>query len=124
MTLRCVSLRRHFITLLELLIVIAILALVSGVIGVNIKKALLDQRFRMEVGMILDELRLAQDLMLILSTDVHVKFSQDKEKKGIKYWLELETELPERLKKQILQKKDPVKMTRLRKNPMLGFGPV
>lgn len=84
--------RRHY-TILELLIVMAILIMIAGVVGYNIQGAIKDQRFRNEVKLIVDELRLAQDLMIILSTDVHVKFEIDPTGKGIKYWLETEEKL-------------------------------
>jgi type II secretory pathway pseudopilin PulG len=83
--------RRLHVTLLEILIVIAVLALISGALVYNINNAVIDQRFRTEVGRVVDTLRLAQDLMLIHETDVHVKFAH--EKGGIKYWLEMETAL-------------------------------
>lgn len=86
-------LRKAYVTLLELLIVIAVLALIGGALVYNIGNAVIDQRFRTEVGRVVDILRLAQDLMLILGTDVHVKFAQDEAKGGIHYWIEMETAL-------------------------------
>ena len=80
--------RRHYFTLIELLIVISILSIMASVVGFNVYRAFQDQRFRTEVGLIVDELRLAQDLMLILDTDVHVKFAPAET--GIKYWIEVE----------------------------------
>lgn len=106
-----VSLRRLPITLLELMIVMAILALVAGIVAVSINKALVDQRFRTEVSMIVDELRLAQDLMLILGADVHVKFAEEGSK-GIKYWIELETSLPDHINREILRKHHKLKTIR------------
>lgn len=78
-------------TLIETIIVIALIALVSGVIAVNIGKAFQQQRFRSEVAMVVETLRLAQDLMLILQVDVHVIFTQND--KGIVFWLETESPL-------------------------------
>lgn len=103
------TVRRLPVTLLELLIVIGILALVSGAVAISINKALVDQRFRTEVSLIVDELRLAQDLMLILGTDVHVKFAVDKDKQGIDYWLELETLLPDNLQREIMRRKNQLR---------------
>jgi len=105
------AVRRLPITLLELLIVIAILAMVAGIVAVSINKALVDQRFRTEVSMVVDELRLAQDLMLILGADVHVKFTEDKEN-FIKYWIELETSLPEHISREVLRKQRKLKTIR------------
>jgi len=99
------NIRRLPITLLEVIIVIAILSLASGIVAVSINKALVEQRFRTEVEKIVDEMRLAQDLMLILGTDVHVHFAEHKSGKGIVYWLDLETTLPENLKYEILREK-------------------
>lgn len=103
--------RRH-VTLLEILIVMAILALVGGLVSIGINRALADQRFRTEVSLIVDQLRLAQDLMLVLGTDVHVKFAEDKDKSGIKYWLELETELPNEIEREVLRKHSNLKTIR------------
>lgn len=103
--------RRH-ITLLELLIVIAILALAGGAVAIGVRKALDDQHFRSEVGLIVNELRLAQDLMLILGTDVHVKFAQDKDGLGNKFWLELETRLPPEIEREVLREHGNLKMVR------------
>lgn len=96
------------ITLLELLLVIAILAMVSGIVVVSINKALVDQRFRTEVDLIVNEMRLAQDLMLILGTDVHLNFSEDESGSGIKYWISLETSLPKNVQKEVLRKRKPL----------------
>lgn len=82
--------KRHF-TIIEMIIVITIIALVSGVIGINIRKAYQQQQFRSEVAMVVETLRLAQDLMLILQDDVHVIFTQND--KGIVFWLETRSPL-------------------------------
>lgn len=92
--------KRHFLTLIELLIVITILAMVSGVVGVQIQRTLREQRFNTEVAVVLDKLRLAQELMLILRTDAHVKFKQVPEEEIITLWVEVETPL-DSLKKDI-----------------------
>lgn len=66
--------KKYFFTLVELLIVIFILALAVGVIGFNINRALREQHFKNEVELVVDYLRLAQNLMLIMNADVHVIF--------------------------------------------------
>lgn len=66
--------KKKFITLLELLIVIAILALTTGVVGFSINRALREQHFKTEVELVVDYLRLAQNLMIIMNADVHVIF--------------------------------------------------
>lgn len=101
--------RRRHVTLLEIILVMAILMLVGGLVAVGINKALVDQRFRTEVSLIVDDLRLAQDLMLILGTDVHLKFAKESDEAGIKYWLELETDLNKEIKNQILRKRSNLK---------------
>lgn len=98
---------RRYVTLLELLIVIAILALVGGLVSIGINRALFEQRFRTEVSLIVDQLRLAQDLMLILGTDVRVVFAEDKSDKnsnGNKSGLELETSISPNIEREILRK--------------------
>lgn len=81
--------RRSFFTLVEILIVMLILSAVTAVIGINISNALEEQRFRTEVEVVLNELRLAQDLMLVLKANVDVKFAQ--ENGGINYSIETES---------------------------------
>lgn len=95
---------RRYVTLFEILIVMAIIVMISGIVTVSFDKALVDQRFRNEVSMIVDDLRLAQDLMMILGADVKIKFTTNKETQGIKYELETATEINESLKYFILNK--------------------
>src|SRR4051812_5988961 len=64
-------------TLVEILIVFFILALSIGIIGINIHKAIVQQRFETEVALVLEELRFAQDLMLILDGNFKVKFEKE-----------------------------------------------
>ncbi len=69
------SRRLHF-TLIEMLIVIAILAVVMGVVSLNIGTAVRTERFRSGVALLVERMRLAQDIMLILRTSVRVKLEQ------------------------------------------------
>ncbi|MEM1283213.1 MAG: hypothetical protein AAGG81_06630 [Chlamydiota bacterium] len=92
MTIRLI--RKPAITLLELLIVIAIIATVSGFIAINVTKAVRQQRFRSEVSRVVDEMRLAQDLMLILGVGATLKFEVRRGGDGIDYWLETSLPLP------------------------------
>lgn len=105
-------LKRRYLTLLELMIVIGILSLVAGLVAINISNSIIDQRFRDEVGRVVDDFRLAQDLMLVLGTDVHIIFSVDREGQGIKYWMELETALPTAWEKEILRTRAILKTIR------------
>lgn len=75
-------------TLIEMLVVITIIALIAGVVGINSQKALNEQRFQSEVATLVDRLRLAQDLMLLVDADVHFKIEANEN--AIKYWIETE----------------------------------
>lgn len=103
---------RRPVTLLEMLIVMAILAVAAGIVAIGVSKAVVDQRFRSEVGLIIDELRLAQDLMLILGTDVRVKFEKSQTTDGIDFWIELETTVKESLQREIIKKRHLLKTIR------------
>jgi len=92
--------RRH-VTLIEMLIVLVLLSMLAGVVGINVVKAMREQRFRSEVQVVVDQLRLAQDLMLIAGVDVHLKFAQDVDKKGIKFWMEANQELSENWSREV-----------------------
>jgi Tfp pilus assembly protein FimT len=100
--------RRHF-TLMEILVVLSLIALISGVVGINIHKVFVDQRFRNEMSLIVDQLRLAQDLMLILDTDLHLIFAEDKKEQGNAIWIEGETRLPVDVQKEIDRKRATLK---------------
>jgi len=108
-----INFRRLSVTLLELMVVMAILSIAAGIVAIGISRALVDQRFRTDVSLIVDELRLAQDLMIVLGTDVHVKFGKNDDGEGIKFWLELETELPSNIKSQLITKQHVVKTVRV-----------
>lgn len=83
-------------TLLEILIAITIITLVGGVVGIGITRALKEQRFRTEVALVVDTLRLAQNMMLILGTDVHFRVKTAEGGKGIEYHLDVEGGGPEK----------------------------
>ena len=97
--------KRRPVTLLELIVVIAIIATLSAVVAISVNKALVEQRFKTEVGKIVDELRLAQDLMLVLGRDVHVKFAVQKGGDGIEYWIDHETALSGHVQKELSGRK-------------------
>jgi hypothetical protein len=90
---------RHFITFIEILMIITILILTLGLIGVNIRDLVKQQRFKSEVALVVDQLRLAQDLMLVLNTDAIVKFW--KEGNGINYHVNLESVLSKGWQKEL-----------------------
>ncbi len=64
-------LRKPVFTLLELLIVLFILSLGAIITGVKVKEAYEEQLFLSETEQILNHLQMAQDLMLIMDTDVY-----------------------------------------------------
>ncbi|WP_213156918.1 type II secretion system protein [Parachlamydia sp. AcF125] len=102
--------RLSYFTLVEVLIVLAILSIVTVAIGININKALEEQRFRTEVETIVNELRIAQDLMLILQADVTVKFLQGND--GITFTLETESQATRNWMNEILRVKPVFKTIR------------
>lgn len=91
---RILSTRRH-ITLVELLIVIAIIGSIAGVVGLSIQKALREQRFKNEVEEFVSTLRLAQNLMLITDADIRVKMVESSNDSGIAYMIESDRKLPD-----------------------------
>lgn len=88
--------RRLPITLIEILIAIMIISLVGGIVGISITRALKEQRFRTEADLVIDTLRLAQNIMLILGTDVHFRVKTADNKMGIEYYLDVEGGGPEK----------------------------
>lgn len=81
---------KRYITLMELLMVIVIMSIVSGVVGISIVYAKKDQHFRTEVSIVMDKIRLAQNLMLILGKDVFVRFKTDPDGQGINVSLDFD----------------------------------
>lgn len=84
------NLRRRAFTLIEMLIVITILALFSGVIAINVAKALREQQFNTEVGLVVERLRFAQNIMLVLNRDVKFKVYKAAKEEGLEVKLEVE----------------------------------
>lgn len=62
----------RYFTLLEVLVVMMILSLMVIVTGVKVQEAYKEQRFLSESQQVLNQLELAQDLMLLLDADVRV----------------------------------------------------
>jgi hypothetical protein len=79
--------RLHF-TLLEILVVIFLLTTVAGFIGIHIKGAYEEQQFMTETESMIDHLQLAQDLMLILDTDVYFHIVQEADHQ-LSYYLDV-----------------------------------
>lgn len=83
--------RRAYFTLIEMLLVLGIIAVIGGVVALGVNNAVTQQRFYAEVSVITEKLRLAQDLMLILNSDVHAKF--EKRDDSITFGIETESAL-------------------------------
>jgi Tfp pilus assembly protein FimT len=99
--------KRFYVTFIEIFIGIAILSLTIGLIGLNIRDLIKEQRFKSEVALVVDQLRLAQDMMLILNADVTVKFNPDKQ--GIRCSLETGMQLSPGWKKEIKRQRPNLK---------------
>lgn len=87
------NIRQAHFTLLELLIVLLILSLGIVLTGVKLKEAYEEQRFFSECGQVIDQLRMAQELMLVLDSDVEVRLAIDPETKRLTSSLAVEKPL-------------------------------
>jgi hypothetical protein len=72
------------------LIVLFIISFGVILTGVKIKDLYREQRFFSETQQVLSHLSMAQDLMLIMDTDVFVHFAPDEKEKKLQVWLEVE----------------------------------
>lgn len=93
--------KKLYFSLLEVLLVVAIVSIIAAAIAISAGRAIQEQRFRTEVAVVVNTLRLAQQLMLILNTDVLVKFTARPDQQGIDYTLEFDDPLTERWQKEI-----------------------
>lgn len=80
--------KRRFFTIIELMIVAAFISIVAGLFTIGIIKSVREQRFRSEVAIVIDHLRLAQNIMLILHVDASVHFKSEPEGQSIHMWIE------------------------------------
>lgn len=96
--------KKLHITLLELLLVLALLGMVGGFFAINVRAALYEQRFRAEVDRVVDHLRLAQDLMLIFDGDVSLNIIAAKDDSGFEYGLVFDHDLPSHLSERFQKK--------------------
>lgn len=67
--------RSSFFTLIEIMVVLAIIVSLLGWAGFNIRAALRQQAFRTETDRLLHRLRLAQDFLLTLNIESELEFS-------------------------------------------------
>lgn len=110
----------HF-TLLEMLLVFALVLMTAGVIGYHVRQAYQKSKFDGEVSTVVNQLRLAQDLMIVLDGDIHLKFKAQSD--GIEYWMESEKELPNEWA-YLMKPKDPKKPNkRLKTIRLVGLDP-
>ena len=99
--------RRSFLTLVEMLIALVMISLIGGLFMFNLVKAYQQQRFNIEVGLVLDDLRLAQDLMLITPGDFYVKLKP--ENGGFSLAIETDASLTAGWKKELERSKKLLK---------------
>lgn len=86
--------RRSFFTLIELLVVLLLTTIGMAVTGIKIKETYDQQKFFGEIQQVLSHLQVAQDTMLVLQTDMQIKFKRDPDTKAIYYTLMAENPLP------------------------------
>lgn len=87
------TIRSSFFTLLELLVVFFILSMGAALTGVKIREIYRQQQFLSESQQILNKLIMAQDLMMIMDTDVTVYFDNDAKTKQLMMYLQVEKPL-------------------------------
>ncbi len=90
---------------------ITIVVFVTGAIGFNIRRAVLAQRFRSEVDLLVDTMRLAQDLMLILRKDTHLRIRALPNGQGIEYLLAVEGGVPKEWDSVVIRSKRQLEST-------------
>ncbi len=96
------------ITLIEIILVLALLSLILGGIGINIRNLMVEERFKADVAAVVSMLNTAQNLMLIENTDVKLVFKGD-EKKGIEMSLEVDALLNKGLQNELQRKRNLLK---------------
>lgn len=92
-------------TLMEIMLVLGLIMLVGGVVALNVRSAIQDQRFRSNVEIVADQIRLAQEVMLVLKEDVTLDFFISKEDREWRVRQEFDTLLPELWDKELRREK-------------------
>lgn len=105
-------LKKSAFTLFELLIVLFIISIGAVLAGVQMHKMIKEQRFLSEVDQLVNQLLLAQDLMLIMDTDVTIKLIEEDRLKSIRYEFEVEKPLKGYWEKVFKNKPEPFKSIR------------
>jgi hypothetical protein len=72
-----VNIKRRRFTFLEILIVIGVMALISGLLTINIRSAYLEQNFKGNVSKVLDLLNRSQIVLLTANVDTVIDFKQE-----------------------------------------------
>lgn len=83
--------RRSYFTLIEIVMIIALLAIISGTVAINIRNLVGQQSFQNEVTLVVDTFNRAQQLMLIYNQNVRVKFTTSSQ--GLKMGIETDCQL-------------------------------
>lgn len=95
----CIS--RRFLTLVEMLIVITLLAIAASVIGFNSAKMIREQHFRTGTEVILDKLQMAQNIMLIFKCETQVVLERKPGSGGLVCKIAVNKELPSGLEEAV-----------------------
>lgn len=80
--------RRHYLTLIEVVIVLAVLSIAIGVVGINLSRLAQQEKFRAGTEFLVDRLQLAQDIMILFGEDVKVLLTKDAG--GMQFKLEMD----------------------------------
>lgn len=96
--------KKSFFTLLEVLVVLFLTSLGMTLTGVKVKELYQEQRFFSQVQQVTAHLAMAQDLMLIMNTDVEVKIVRDPKENELQIWLEVEAPLQDAMAKLVERK--------------------
>lgn len=76
---RRIKSKRAF-TLIEIMIVIACIALIAGFFTINIRLAVLEQNFESETSELLSQIKLAEELNTLFGIDIEMKFYEEEGK--------------------------------------------
>lgn len=104
--------KKAALTLVEMMLVLGLISIIAGLVALNVRGLLHEQRFRTEVTLVLDTLRVAQDLMLIANSDAHVVFSKDPRTGFISYRIELEKPLTKGWTREVTRPRPPLTAVR------------
>lgn len=98
-----IRLRKCYLTILEILVVVFILSLGAVLTGIKIRGVYQEQQFLSEANRVMGHLQMAQDLMVVMDTDVIVRIVKNN-KSVVQMWVEVAQPLVIRKKNQETQK--------------------